>query len=79
MCSAVEGDDNVKAGILTDGARNIAVIPKSNHQERLRQNIDIFGFSMTEEELRAISALDRGLRFNDPGFYLPNHPLHIFS
>lgn len=61
------------------GRRNIAVIPKSNHQERLRQNIDIFGFSLAEDELKAISGLDRELRFNDPGFYLPNHPIHIFS
>ena len=59
--------------------RNIAVIPKSNHQERLKQNMDIFGFSMTEDELKAIGGLDRHLRFNDPGFYLPNHPIHIFS
>ena len=34
---------------------------------------------MTEGELEAISGLDRDLRFNDPGFYLPNHPIHIFS
>ncbi|KAH8646876.1 putative aldo-keto reductase [Xylariales sp. PMI_506] len=59
--------------------RNIAVIPKSNSQNRLQQNLDVLGFDMTTEELESISGLDMGLRFNDPGFYLPNHPLHIFS
>ncbi|CAI4215610.1 unnamed protein product [Parascedosporium putredinis] len=59
--------------------RNIAVIPKSNNKDRLQQNLDVFGFDMTSEELESIAALDIGLRFNDPGFYLPNHPLHIFS
>lgn len=57
----------------------MAVIPKSNNPSRLQQNLDVTGFEMTAEELEAISALDRGLRFNDPGFYLPNHPLHIFA
>ncbi|OIW31509.1 putative aldo-keto reductase [Coniochaeta ligniaria NRRL 30616] len=59
--------------------RNVAVIPKSNNPSRLQQNLDVIGFEMTAEELEAISGLDRGLRFNDPGFYLPNHPLHIFA
>ena len=32
-------------------------IPKSSSPERQRQNLDIFGFELTEEELEAISAL----------------------
>ncbi|SPO06979.1 probable D-xylose reductase [Cephalotrichum gorgonifer] len=59
--------------------RDVAVIPKSNNKDRLKQNLDIFGFSMTKEELDSISNLDKGLRFNDPGFYLINHPIHIFA
>jgi D-xylose reductase len=42
------------------------------------RNLDVLGFDMTQDELQSISALDKGLRFNDPGFYLPNHPLRIF-
>ncbi|MDY4678739.1 aldo/keto reductase [Bifidobacterium tsurumiense] len=34
------------------------IIPKSVHAERQRQNIDLFGFSLTEEEHHAIDALD---------------------
>jgi D-xylose reductase len=59
--------------------RNIAVIPKSNSKDRLKQNLDVVGFSLTEDQLEEISGLDRGLRFNDPGFYLPNYPLRIFA
>ncbi|KAL3493469.1 NADP-dependent oxidoreductase domain-containing protein [Aspergillus germanicus] len=58
--------------------RGIAVIPKSNNAARLAQNLDVLGFDMTQDEIEIISALDKGLRFNDPGFYLPNHPLRIF-
>ncbi|NEG96952.1 aldo/keto reductase [Bifidobacterium sp. SMB2] len=33
------------------------VIPKSSHPDRMRQNLDIFGFSLTDEEMAAIDAL----------------------
>ncbi|KAF3767712.1 Aldo/keto reductase [Cryphonectria parasitica EP155] len=46
--------------------RDIIVIPKSNNQERLAQNLDSTDFDLTAEELASISALDKGLRFNDP-------------
>lgn len=59
--------------------RNIAVIPKSNNKDRLVQNLDVTSFNLSAEELDNISALDKGLRFNDPGHYLPDHPLHIFA
>lgn len=38
----------------------IPVLPKSAHRERLRENLDIFDFSLTDEERRAIAALDEG-------------------
>ncbi|PCH08539.1 Aldo/keto reductase [Penicillium occitanis (nom. inval.)] len=59
--------------------RNIAVIPKSNNPSRLAQNLNVLGFNLGESEIESISNLDKGLRFNDPGFYLPNHPLRIFG
>lgn len=37
----------------------LVVIPKSVHRERLRQNLDLFGFSLTEADMTAIAALDR--------------------
>jgi D-xylose reductase len=62
-----------------DGNSNVAVIPKSNNQSRLAQNLDVLGFDMTADEIKSIAALDKGLRFNDPGHYLPNHPIRIFA
>ncbi|KAL1889860.1 NAD(P)H-dependent D-xylose reductase (XR) [Sporothrix stenoceras] len=59
--------------------RGVAVIPKSNNAARLAQNLDVLSFDLTLDELESISGLDKGLRFNDPGFYLPNYPLRIFA
>lgn len=36
------------------------VIPKSTHAERMEENIDVFDFALSEDEMRAISGLDRG-------------------
>jgi 2,5-diketo-D-gluconate reductase A len=38
----------------------LAPIPKSSNPERLAQNLAVFDFSLTPEEVAAISALDRG-------------------
>lgn len=39
--------------------RGISVIPKSKHAHRLRENIDIYDFTLTEEEQEMIRSLDR--------------------
>lgn len=38
----------------------IGVIPKSSKRGRLRQNINVFDFSLTDAEMDAIAALDEG-------------------
>ena len=40
--------------------RGVAVIPKSTHKERMEQNLDIWDFRLTDEEMAEISALDIG-------------------
>lgn len=40
--------------------RGVVVIPKSTHRERMEQNIDVFDFSLTDEEMAEIAALDIG-------------------
>ena len=34
------------------------ILPKSEHVERMRENMDIYGFELTQDEMDAISALD---------------------
>lgn len=46
--------------------RDIAVIPKSNNQGRLAQNLDVTSFDLSTGELDEISGLNQNLRFNDP-------------
>jgi len=39
-----------------------SVIPKSTHAQRIAENVDIFDFELTEEQLAAIDGLDTGRR-----------------
>ena len=38
--------------------RGVAVIPKSVHRERMVENLDVFDFELTNEQMSAIAALD---------------------
>ena len=40
--------------------RNIVCIPKSVKKERMEENIQVFDFSLDEEDLKAIASLDTG-------------------
>ena len=47
--------------------QGLVVIPKSAHPERQAENLDVFGFELTDQEMAAISALDgTGPRASDP-------------
>ena len=43
-----------------DLQRGIVVIPGSSNPEHIRENLDLFGFSLTDEEMERISEIDRG-------------------
>ncbi len=47
--------------------RGNAIIPKTSRPERLKENLDIFDFELTSQEMSGISALNSNRRFNDPG------------
>ncbi len=49
--------------------RGTSVIPKTTKPERLRENLSLFDFELTNEEMAAISALNQNRRFNDPGVF----------
>jgi D-xylose reductase len=46
-----------------------AVIPMTSKIGRLAENLSLFDFQMTSEEMRVLDSLDRGQRFNDPGVF----------
>ena len=52
--------------------RGIVAIPKSSHKERMTQNLDIFDFSLTDDEMAQIATMnqhDTGvINFNDMQF-----------
>ena len=40
--------------------KGVVVIPGSGNPEHIRENLDLCGFSLTEEEIERMNALDRG-------------------
>ena len=52
--------------------RGIVAIPKSTHKERMAQNIDIFDFTLTDDDMAQIGKMnqhDSGtINFNDPKY-----------
>lgn len=40
--------------------RNVVVIPKSTHKERMAENLDVFDFALSDEDMKAVAALDKG-------------------
>jgi D-xylose reductase len=46
--------------------RGTAVIPKSSRADRRVENLDLFDFALSDEDMQALNALDKGRRFNNP-------------
>lgn len=53
--------------------RGVVVIPKSVHKERMAENFDVFNFVLTDEDMTAISKLDK----NDSAFFSHNDPAMV--
>ena len=51
--------------------RNISIIPKTIKISRMKENIDIFNFKLSNDEIK-INTLDKKKRFNDPGVFTQN-------
>ncbi|EIW63330.1 D-xylose reductase [Trametes versicolor FP-101664 SS1] len=46
--------------------RGLAVIPKSNTEQQMQENLESASFDLTQQEMEIITGLNIGLRFNDP-------------
>ena len=44
--------------------RGVVAIPGSSDPDHIRENISVFDFSLTDDEMAAIAALDRGTKFD---------------
>lgn len=49
--------------------RGLAIIPKTSNRKRLKENLDLFSFSLTDKDLAEIRSVENGLRLNDPVKY----------
>ena len=49
--------------------RGTAVIPKTTKVARLRENINLFDFCLSPDDMRRIDGLNQNKRYNDPGHF----------
>lgn len=56
------GKSGAQVILRWDLQRGIITIPKSVHRERIIENADIFDFELTQEEMAAISAMNKNQR-----------------
>ena len=54
------GKTAAQVALKWNAQRGVSIIPKSVHKERMEQNIDIWDFSLTAEDMKQIDALDIG-------------------
>ena len=66
------GKTAAQVALRWNAERGVSIIPKSTHVERMEQNLDIWDFELTEEEMNTISELDIGhseiVNHDDPAF-----------
>lgn len=65
-------------GLRFNIQRGIVVIPKSFTPERIKENFEIFDFSLTEEEMKNIEALNKNIRYVELLMWSdhPEYPFH---
>lgn len=66
------GKSAAQVALRWNAQRGVSIIPKSVHVERMEQNIDIWDFALTDEEMAEIAAKDLGhseiVNHDDPAF-----------
>jgi diketogulonate reductase-like aldo/keto reductase len=54
------GKTAAQIALKWNAQRGVSIIPKSIHADRQKQNIDIFDFTLNDEDMKKIDSLDRG-------------------
>lgn len=66
------GKTAAQVALKWNAQRGVSIIPKSVHVERMEQNLDIWDFTLTEDEMKTIAAKDLGhseiVDHSDPSF-----------
>ncbi len=66
------GKSAAQVALKWNAQRGVSIIPKSVHVERMQQNIDIWDFDLTEEEMKTVASKDLGhseiVNHDDSGF-----------
>lgn len=75
------GRSAAQAALRWNVQRGVVVIPKSVHKDRMEQNMNIWDFQLSEEEMAEIAKLDLGhseiVNHDDPGFAKMLHSMNI--
>ena len=66
------GKSAAQIALKWNAQRGVSIIPKSVHVERMQQNIDIWDFELTDEEMAKVASKDLGhseiVNHDDPAF-----------
>lgn len=54
------GKTAAQVALKWNAQRGVVIIPKSTHKERMEENFNIWDFALSDEDMKAISALDLG-------------------
>ena len=75
------GKTAAQVALRWNAQRGVVIIPKSTHRERMEQNMDIWDFALTSEDMDQIAQLDIGhseiVNHYDPTFVKMLHGLKI--
>ena len=74
------GKTPAQVALRWNAQRGVSIIPKSVHVERMEQNLDIWDFTLTDEEMAKVAAKDLGhseiVNHDDPAFVKFIHNYH---
>lgn len=71
--AAAHGKTPAQVMLRWNMQRGVVVIPKSTHIERMEENFNVFDFTLSEDEMAKIDALDK----KESAFFLHNDPERV--
>ena len=58
--AAAHGVSSAQVILRWNLQKGVVVIPGSSNPDHIKENLDLFGFSLTDDEMAQMNALDRG-------------------